>query len=483
MKHILSIKGLSIGYVEDGTTTEIIKDFDLDLARSEIMGLLGPTGSGKTSIMKAILGTSSANAVISLSNSSHFNGQSLFDRRERRAGIAYLPQNPANALNPTKPIMSQLKENGRKRRYDSTKVETALRSVRLHDVDGLAKAYPHQLSIGQQQRICLAIALLSDPVLLVADEPFSAIDPENKEFIQSVLRRLADESRLSVLLISHDLKLIERLCHQWIWIESRDHFLKGQADFKSIDGDRFPKLRRVLKNPFSEEGNKRSKASKPLISVKGLHFSYEAPGAFWFNRRAAHKALSDVTIQIHEGEIVGIMGPSGSGKSTLARILSGAIRDFEGTVKYYTPRGAKDINYIMQDAAMALPPILKVGTMLTDVAEAQGLGGGLSPIRDILRDVRLNPDILYKKRYQLSGGQKQRVIIARALLCAPRVLILDESISALDRFVQQEILSLLQDLVYQKGLSVLLISHDHDLLGQFSMRGFEICEGKLKEIK
>ncbi|NND31798.1 MAG: ABC transporter ATP-binding protein [Saprospiraceae bacterium] len=493
MKNILAVKDLSVNYLlEDGSRYPALKRIQIELKPGTIHAVIGQTGSGKSTLGKAILDNLSnvelgRESSIVIMETEVLSLSAVARRRTICDWCASLPQNPLLAMNPTLICGAQVAEAFK------TKTQNQRRAVidlfvdmQLEEPETIYSAYPHQLSLGQLQRVCLAMALARKPRIIVADEPFSSLDPVNSSILSSLFGRLAESEGTSFLFITHDLKLASKLAHAWTWIDGGEVIAKGNNPL--LQTAHLPDRAQKVIDAFhamqiSLPGEKTKEEC--LLSTEDITYYHGVRRDFWRQRREKTATLQSIGFSVHRGEFVGLVGPSGSGKSTLAKILGGLIDDFIGNMKYAWPKSDyfRHVQYIMQDASTSLAPLLNVSTILKDAytsfykARSQQQVDEL--VRKVLEDVALDPSYLKKFRHQLSGGEKQRIALARALVVAPKILILDESLSALDRFVQAEILNLLQTLIDKYEMCIILVSHDVDLIAGHCGRVLELDHGKV----
>jgi ABC-type glutathione transport system ATPase component len=499
LEKLLAISNLEIKYLlKDGSLYSAVVDFNLDISRASIHALLGKTGSGKSSVGRALLNTLDDDAIVGDTSKIRIGNQvvlqgSRFDQKAFVAShCASMPQNPLLAMNPTMKCGYQVAEilSGSKE-VRKQKVLNLFAKVQLEEAPQIFDAYPHQVSLGQLQRVCLAMAMAPEPRLIVADEPFSSLDPTNSKMLASLFQKLQQESGISFLLITHDLEIASTIAHSWTWIDNGKIVAEGQGSVLEAR-DLPPATAKVLN---AHRLVRRSKAfirnsseNSIVISVEDLSYTYQTRASFWFARKDEIPVIEGVEFHIYERQIVGLVGDSGSGKSTLAKILGGIIKDYQGIVhrgdtiaSIYT-----QVQYILQDAASSLPPMRTVGQMIKDaflaLVKATDRPSFTNVVEKVLAEVSLPLAFADKYRHQLSGGEKQRVAIARALVVSPRLLILDESLSALDRYLQVEILELLQDLLERSKMSVLLVSHDMDIIHSYCDRVLKIEKSKLIEL-
>ncbi len=473
---LLKVDHLSVSYKSGNSSPTAVRDVSFEINRGEVLALMGETGSGKSTISRAILGTLSTNAKLE-------NGSTITFFRKSSEGshavrnAASLPQYPMLALNPTMSCGKQIEEvcaGTRKERRD--RVLDLLEECRL-PAQEVYDAFPHQLSLGQVQRVCLAITLAIKADLIIADEPFSSLDRENREVLTVLMKRFVHDRQIAVLLITHDVSLVNKLADRWIYLHTG----------KQIDGDITPlrdstERHRIVNDlmmaeqVLKERRTAQQSKGAVVLSCQKLCYTYRSRRDFWFFKRGAKPAIRGVDFSICEAQIVGLSGPSGCGKSTLALILGGVLNDFEGQrVLHGDDRRSyfSAVQYIMQDSASSLPPLVSVREMLKDaiLAFADGYlerSDIQARIIDILNDLGLPHEYQKKWGYQLSGGEKQRVALARALINRPRLLILDESLSALDRQTQVDVLDLLLDRVSSQKLALVLVTHDDVLLKKYA---------------
>ena len=491
---MLSVRDLSITFLlPDAIPIQALKHADFDLVPGKIHAFLGVTGSGKSTLGKAILDTLPEKNVLREGRIEVMGHDILsLSARDRRKVIcnscASLPQNPLLAMNPTLKCGVQVTEAIRSKTKNPKKqVLDLFDRVSLDQPGEIFKAYPHQVSLGQLQRVCLAMALAREPKIVIADEPFSSLDPTNTSLLSSLFLSLAEADGTSIVLITHDIKIAATLAHSWTWID-RGELVETSSKPLLKTKNLPPPAQRVIDAFFRMQRTRQSIPDKGeiLLTIRELSYFYAKKTDFWFRRKEKKAALKSINLEIYEGEFLGLVGPSGSGKSTLAKIIGGLITDYHGQLITTWPASAnfRNVQYVMQDAATALPPLIDVFSIIKDVCIAQYPNKSVQQtdktITRVLNDVALNDDFRTKFRHQLSGGEKQRVALARALVVTPKLLILDESLSALDRFVQIEILHLLYTLIKKYQMSMILVTHDLDLVNRYCHRVVELEDGLAK---
>lgn len=396
-------------------------------------------------------------------------------------------QDPSSSLNPLVPIGEQIAEamrvHGRADDdYLAVRVPALLKEVGLNELNSRLGAFPHQLSGGQKQRVMIAIALANDPRLLIADEPTTALDATVQSQLLALLRRLANDRNLGVLLVTHDLGVVAQIADEVVVMREGSVVESGAA--KQVFGAPRAAYTRAL--IASRAGTVLDPRSWPvdapvLLDVEhlsarfGIHGRLGAPATAWTT------ALDDVSFQVRRGSTLGIVGESGSGKTTLARALlrlvepSGGRVSFDGADVLRMPVGAlrqlrRRVQMVFQDANGALDPRFSVLDSLMEPLEVHGLAGDArgrrSRAASLLEEVGLGVELLSRRPHELSGGQRQRVGIARALAVEPALLVCDESVSSLDATVQAQVIALLRELQLSRGLTYVFISHDLRLVAQ-----------------
>ena len=492
---LLEIESLTVRY---GNETAI-DGLSFSLDAGESVGLVGESGSGKTQTALAILGLLSRNAVVG--GSIKFDGEELqgaSDKqlnaiRARRISIVF--QDPMLALNPYLRIGEQIariliEHQIAAETTPEERVIEMLGAVGLPDPERQSRAYPHQLSGGMRQRAMIASALITEPDLLIADEPTTALDVTVQAQILELLNAIRKNTAL--LLITHDLGVVAGHCERMLVLEkgrliesgsTRDVFRAPQQKHTRIMLDAAP---RMTRQDFPAPVN-----GETLLQVEGIAVSY---------REAGHgqlHAVRDVNLQLKQGETVAIVGESGSGKSSLVRAILGLIPPRAGTVSFLgeslaREAGARaaeirrDLQLVFQDPVGSLNPQMRVADIVREpllVHEKQLTQAETNQrVVAMLGQVGLDDIFLRRFPHELSGGQAQRVAIARALILKPRVLVCDEAVAALDGSVREQILQTLRELQQASGLSILFISHDLGVVRAISHRVLVMYLGRLVEL-
>ena len=511
----------------------ILKNISFYIGKEEIVGIVGESGSGKSLTALSLIGLLPENSKLKAKNFS-FNyqdlrGLSIKDWQSlRRSKIGMVFQEPQSSLNPSLNCGKQLLEAVKNdKKIDITKkkelVKKVLNEVQLFDDKRIAKSYPHELSGGQKQRVMIAMALLCNPKLLIADEPTTALDVTVQKEIIQLLKSLQVKYKMSILFISHDLSLVKKLADRVLVmnngkiVESGDtdkifrnpnhNYTKGLVFARPDNKIRLERLPTVLdyqSNNFKPKiitsskrkiFHKKLYSQKPLLEVKKIRKNYVKEK--WFGKPSIFEALKPISFSLYPGETLGIVGESGSGKSTLAKTLVFLDPPDSGELmwlgKVINPRNKSQVNslrkkiqFIFQDPFAALHPFKTVGSTLDEVLwvhESKNKKKNNYRVEKLLEQVGLSFKYVNRYPHELSGGQRQRIVIARALAVKPEVLICDESVAALDISVQAQILNLLNDLKSNLKLSFLFISHDLAVVKYMSDRVMVIKDGKLIEIQ
>lgn len=478
--------------VNSNNKQKLLENISFSLKKGEILGIIGESGSGKTVLSMAGTGLLNAKNLEKYGTVTFSNKEADilgYSKTELSAffkqNIAYIFQEPMQALNSVYTIAKQLAYFHPT--LSSESISNALNNVGLTP-SAILNSYPHQLSGGQLQRICIASAFLKNAQIIIADEITTALDPDNAKKINALLKSQINEQQCSAIYISHDVSLIEGFCDRIIVMQNGEiqeiniadkiynqpekaytkallSCLPKNADkqyylptIKDISANKTPKAR--IKKQLNN--------AEVILKVDNIGFYYKANQ--WI--------FSDLTFNLKKGESLGIVGQSGSGKSTLAKCIAGIQNINSGSIHINkqsissqstaNQNWYKQVQYVFQDPQAALNPRLTINQQMSDAIKYSAFKH--QKVEELLQLVSLPDDFKDKYPHQLSGGQKQRINIARALAKKPDVLVLDESVAALDLSVQASVLNLLNDLQQELGMAYLFISHDHDVLNYFCDR-------------
>lgn len=474
---LLDIKGLRIEALSDEGWSEIVHGVDLTLKRGEVMGLIGESGAGKSTIGLAAMGFTRDGCRIS-GGSVVFDGEALLEKGEKQkqalrgSRIAYVAQSAAASFNPAHRLIDQCCEtavlhNVLDRDTARNEAVELYEKLRLPNPGEIGFRYPHQVSGGQLQRVMTAMAMSCKPDLIIFDEPTTALDVTTQIEVLSAIRDIVRQFNTAAIYITHDLAVVAQMADKIKVLRYGNEV--EEADTRTMLSD--PKetytrslwavrSHRSVEKPAVKEGD------VPIISIQAISARYGSDGP---------RVLHDVSFDIHRGRTVAVVGESGSGKSTTARCLSGLLPISEGRIlhngeqlpissKQRSKEQLRELQMIYQIADTALNPKQRICDIIGRPLEFfLGLKGEQKKarVRELLSLIELDPD-LYYSRYptELSGGQKQRIGIARALAAEPDFIICDEITSALDQLVAEGILKLLERLQSELGLSYMFITHD-----------------------
>ncbi|MBY3106382.1 ABC transporter ATP-binding protein [Rhizobium laguerreae] len=483
-----------------GTGVQVVKGVSFDIAPGEIFGIVGESGSGKTLATRALISLLPAPIKV-IGGSVAYKGRDVLSmngaqlRQLRGAEIGVVFQEPMTSLNPSMTVGRQLEEGLQlhtklSKEDRRSRILDMLNRVGIRNPAGALTSYPHEFSGGMRQRIMLASVMLLKPALLIADEPTTALDAVIQRDVMELMVELTQAEGTAVLLISHDLPMVARYTNRIVVMEKGVIVEEGRtADLLHAPQRAYTK--KLLSSlPFRGETRTIDKTRAPMVSARDIVVDY--PGRRSLMKKATPKrALHGVSIDIHEGEVVALVGGSGSGKTTLGRTIAGLVRESEGDIRFKGRSRAADwMDYrlncqmVFQDPYSSLDPRM---TILALVEEALRLVPDLDSMAkrkralETLEEVGLGSDYAGRYPHELSGGQRQRVAIARAIARRPKFLIADEPVSALDVTVRAQVLELLSDLQKRYGFSCLFISHDLGVVEQVADRVVVMQDGRIIE--
>jgi len=503
MSVVLSLRDVSIALPTGADRPFAAEHINFDVNAGEIVCLLGESGSGKSVISFSVMGLLPDNVQVS-SGEILLDGVNLLtlSREQLRAirgnDVAMIFQEPMTALNPVMTCGHQLDEliaEHTKLSANDRKAKTLamFEAVKLPEPDRIYASYPHQLSGGQRQRIMIAMALILEPKLLIADEPTTALDVTTQAEVLALIKTLQRERGTAVLFITHDMGVVAEIADRVIVLQNGRQVEAG--DKQQVL--RFPRAAYTQMLIASVPGieppeERQTHTGDALLTVSNLGKTYVSGG--WFQKRRATVAAQAVTLNLRPGETVGIVGESGSGKSTVARCITrlidpttGAMRlgdtQLDGVTRDSLKLARKRIQIIFQDPYRSLDPRQRVGDAIIEGPLNFGVSreSAMARARELMSLVRLSPDVLSRYPSEFSGGQRQRISIARALALDPEVLICDEAVSALDVSVQAQVLKLLEKLQAQLNIAILFITHDLRVAAQICDRVLVMKKGIVVE--
>ena len=487
---VVHIEQLSIAF--DGH--QVLRDFTFTLNPGQTIAVVGESGSGKSVAALMAMGLLDKRAEIKAVAAQLFNDNLLSFSSEKWSDlrgneVAMVFQDPMTSLHPSIRIGRQLEEvlerHTKLDRVDREKaVIDALREVEISDPESSSKKYPYEMSGGQRQRVVIAMAMLLKPKLIIADEPTTALDKAVERKILTLLNKLVKESGAALWLISHDLEVVAEVADEVVVLFRGETVETGPAKqvftapkhpyTKGLLGCRPPKEGRPFPLPVLDDFLNDTvpskqvdlaapKSAEEVMTITGLRIGFERRSGF---RKTKQWIINDLDIHLNKAETLGLIGPSGSGKSSIGRAIVG-LNSFESTTFSYSGDKSK-IQFIFQDPFSALNGSKRVGWILDSVLKRHrpelSLLERSQEAQVLLEEVGLTAADLKKRPKAFSGGQRQRIGIARALAASPEVLICDESVSALDVSVQSQVLNVLNGIKKNRGLSMIFISHDPDVI-------------------
>ncbi len=550
---MIKIEDLSVAFGE----TEAVRYVNLDLVEGEILGVVGESGSGKSVTALTLMGLAADTARVT-------TGRILFDgvtlreagspcdkrlyRSYQGARMSMVFQEPMTSLNPTQRAGRQVEEmlrlhTGLAAAERREKVLEAFRAVGLREPEKVYASYPHQLSGGMRQRVMIAMAVILEPELIVADEPTTALDVTIQNQIIELLRKINETQKNAMLFITHDLNLARRLCHrvavmkdgrvveqgpvEEIFRNPKEEYTRRLIEAVPSRMERRKDIREVFQEPVKgdflntkEEYTKRkvavsgaeertsqesAQSAAPVLEVRNLSVYYQDGNVSflsgdrknWQGERLSLRerlsgtkkewVVSGADFEIYPGESLGLVGESGCGKTSLSKAILGMNCHIQGEIRHHSIRP----QMIFQDPYSSLNPTKTIGWLLQEPLRAAGAldksramtkGDMVAAAYDMLRKVGLEESYFSRRPSQLSGGQRQRVSIGQALITSPGFLVADEPVSAPDVTIQAQIMELLQRLQQEMHLAYLFISHDINVVYRMCDRIMVMKEGRIIEI-
>jgi len=500
---VLDIRNLTVTLPRGADRVHAVEGVNLSVDRGEIVCLVGESGSGKSVIAHAIMGLlpkelAATGGDIRLTGEDLLTADASRLRELRCTRMSMIFQEPMTALNPVMRCGDQIDEvlathtsltpNAR-----LEKVLDIVRAVHLPEPERMIASFPHQLSGGQRQRIMIAMALVLEPALLIADEPTTALDVTTQAQILALIRELQRAHGTGVLFITHDFGVVAEIADRVAVLRGGELVEVGRTA-ELLAAPRHDYTRMLIASVPSLVPRHRDTVTAPVVlATAGMAKTYSVGG--WFGRsRDAVPAAEDVTLSIRQGETLGIVGESGSGKSTVARCIARLIEptrgrivigdtDFASISRAQLHALRRRVQIVFQDPYRSLNPRRTVGQAIVEGPMNYGASADDAMVRarNLMELVRLDPKSLDRFPHQFSGGQRQRICIARALAMEPAVLIADEAVSALDVSVQAQVLALLDEIRQRLDLAMLFITHDLRVAAQVCDRVAVMSKGRVVE--
>lgn len=530
---LLTVENLQVSFKSNKDWKRIVQDVSFEVYANQILGIVGESGSGKSVSSLAIMGLLPAHQA-KVEGKIAFEGSDLTSytegeyRQIRGNKIAMIFQEPMSALNPSMRCGHQVEEmlvlhTALKGSALKNRVLELFEQVKLPLPEEVYRKYPHQLSGGQKQRVVIAMAIACKPKLLIADEPTTALDVTVQKDIIALLKELQAETQMGMIFISHDLglvsniadevmvmyqgKVVEKGPTQAIFSQPKERYtqaLIAARPSSQVRLERLPTIRNFVENQVPSDvvtqeerqaQHKKIYGQTPLLVVKDVAKDYVSNVGLWAKK--TFRALDQINFEVYEGETLGLVGESGCGKSTLGNAIlqldpasSGAIF-YQGKditqIKGKALRALrKDIQIIFQDPFSSLNPKLTVGQAIMEPMIVHGLFGTKKEkkqkVLTLLQQVGLTEEAFDRYPHEFSGGQRQRIGIARTIAVHPKLIICDESVSALDISVQAQVLNLLNDLKKEYQFTYIFISHDLAVVKYMSDQVLVMNKGKIEEI-
>ena len=519
---LLKVRELEVSFKTDFGLTKVLDKVDFDILPGEIKGLVGESGCGKTTLARSVLGILPKNSAVISSGTILFEDKDLLRVPEKSLAnsfrgrtVTFIPQDPFSSFNPFFTIGSQMMElmkwksperlaqdtslryETSRKKNDRNRIIELLKQVQLPDAEGIMKRYPHEVSGGQRQRLMIAMALLPEPQMIIADEPTTALDVTIQAQILKLLRNLTVERGVSVIFTTHDLGVAYEICDQ-ISVMLDGKIVENSDSNKFFTNPRHSYTKKLLNSlPMGQASalKKLKDDDEPILQINNLSKWFSIDNV-WNRRIGWLKAIDDVSIEVRKGEILGIVGESGCGKSTLGKTVMGIHPltagqiIFEGSeIGHLQPSEARQLRrrlqYTYQDPGSSLDPRWKIGRSLLeplDIHTELSFAEKQLRVEEILAAVNLPKTHLDLYPHEISGGQQRRVGLARILTLHPSLVILDEPTSGLDVSVQATILQLFSDLREKFDLTYVFISHDLSVVKMFCNRVAVMYFGKVVEV-
>ncbi len=503
---LLQIENLGVQFRQGEDVVTAVKEASLHVDEGETVALVGESGSGKSVTALSVLQLLPYPAAVHTPGSSiTFRGRQLVGASERELQqvrgdrISMIFQEPMTSLNPLHVVEKQISEvlmvhKGMSQQAARARALELLELVRIPQPEQRLSAYPHTLSGGQRQRVMIAMSLANEPDLLIADEPTTAVDVTVQAQLLKLLEDLRARLRMSMLLITHDLRVVRKMADR-VYVMYAGEIVESGPVERVFDQPQHPYTKRLL--AAQPGGNPAPVAPNAPVVMKGDNVKVWFPVRRGVLRRTVGhiKAVDGISLRVHEGQTVGVVGESGSGKTTLGLALlrleqsQGGIQFLGREIQALRAKPLRplrrEMQIVFQDPFGSLSPRLSVAQIVGEGIEVHQLADSPAEreqlIIDALKEVGLDPESRHRYPHEFSGGQRQRVAIARAMVLKPRFVVLDEPTSALDMSVQAQIVDLLRELQQRHQLAYLFISHDLSVVRALSDEVIVMRDGQLVE--
>jgi len=515
---LLEVRNLRTYLQSGGREVRAVDDVSFSIPKGDTFCLVGESGSGKSVSALSVIRLLPQGVASHPTGEILFNGQDLLKlddpgiRAVRGSQIAMIFQEPMTSLNPVLTIGEQITEALQIHHPNMSDEEAqertmlALEQVQIPQASGRFRDYPHQLSGGQRQRVMIAMALACEPQLLIADEPTTALDVTVQAEILRLMRKLQDDTGMSMLFITHDFGVVAQMA-QWVGVMQQGKLVEVGASSEVLHQPQHVYTRQLLaalpenlakpvQVQTQQQPQQLAAEQKPLLQIRDLKVWFPIKKGVFRHTVDYVRAVDDVSLDVPQGQIVALVGESGCGKTTLGRAVlqlepptSGSIQ-IDGqeliglSARELRPMRRK-MQIAFQDPQSSLNPRLLVETTLTEPMKVHGIGANheerIELASVLLESVQLNRDFLWRYPHEFSGGQRQRIGLARALALNPEFIVCDEITSALDVSVQAEILQLLLNIRRQRNLTLLFITHNIGVVEYLSDQTVVMYQGKIVE--
>jgi len=502
---LLSIQDLSIAFRQGGVERRVVDGLSLSVDAGETVALVGESGSGKSVTALSVMRLLPTPPVVYQQGDIQFDGQSVLQADERTLRglrgnrIAMIFQEPMVSLNPLHNIEKQLYEvlslhRGMRREAARAEILSCLERVGIRNAARRLNDFPHQLSGGERQRVMIAMALLTQPELLIADEPTTALDVTVQAQILILLKELKQELNMGLLFITHNLNIVRQLADS-VTVMRNGQAVEHNSTQQLFAAPQHPYTRQLLDAEPEGRPEPADTQREPLLKVDNLRVAFPIKKGLMRRTVGYHHALKSLSFSLYPGETLGLVGESGSGKSTtglalLRLIASGGDIWFNNQPLHQWNRKQmlpvrRQIQVVFQDPNSALNPRLNVMQIIAEGLQVHhpelDAEQREAKVITAMEEVGLDPETRQRYPAEFSGGQRQRIAIARALILQPQLIILDEPTSSLDRSVQKQILALLKKLQQQHRLAYIFISHDLQVVRSLCHQVVVLQQGEVVE--
>jgi len=512
MTNLVEIENLQVKFNTDSGEVNAVNGISFNIKKGETLALVGESGSGKSVTARGIIRLLAENAIISDQTSIKFNGTNInsYSEKEyqniRGKNISMIFQEPMSSLNPIYTIENQISEvlkiHGKFSDKElKEKCLELLKQVQIPEPESRLSQYPHQLSGGQRQRIMIAIAIANNPDLLIADEPTTALDVTVQTEILKLLQSLQQKYQMSILFITHDLTIVRQISDR-VCVMYNGKIKETGITKEIFENPKDDYTKHLLSSEPKERDLYYDKNGRSILSGENLNVTFNTKvKVSGRNKVLSINAVNNISLDIKEGETLGIVGESGSGKTTLGQTLLRLVdresnTDVEGEIKFFDDRidhlsrkqfkpFRNQMQIVFQDPYASLNPRLSVKQIIEEglivALNMKDKNERLNKIENIMSEVGLEPSSMLRFPHEFSGGQRQRIAIARSFVLNPKFVLLDEPTSALDLSIQKQILELLLQLQKNHKTTYIFISHDLRVIRSISHNLIVMKDGSILE--